>query len=112
LPDVNTGPLWMRRNALPGLPPMDLAYADRLKSELTRLPLAADSKRTPQSVQSSTMRFRTSARIFVETSGPRTHCFITHVWWIEMCVVAPYLRNIDRVFPARKHHCTVTSCAP
>src|SRR5262249_58060554 len=48
----------------------------------------------------------------VETSGPRAHCFWTQEWWMERLVVVLYLRNSERVLPARKHHCTVTSCAP
>ena len=79
LPAVNTGPDWISRSALRGFPPIACAYGPRSKSELTTLPLASASNRTPHIAQSSTMTLRTSARTALETSGPRIHCFITHV---------------------------------
>src|SRR6185369_17667793 len=75
-PAVKTGLIVVMRNALSTLPPSDFAVGPSVKSELTRLPLASFSKRTPQSVQSSMMSFRMSATMLVDTSGPRAHCFI------------------------------------
>src|SRR5262249_39687951 len=112
LPDVYTGPDCMRRSAEVGLPPRERAQLPRVSSAFTMLRLESYSKRTAHMVQSSTTRLRTSAITWLETIGPRDHCFCTQVWWMETLVVSSYLRNSERVLPARKQYCTVTSCAP
>src|SRR5581483_7046529 len=110
-PDAYTRLPPVKRSAEPPLP-FEAAKSPSRQREATTFPLAVSSKRVPQSVQSSTIRLRRSASTFVETSGPRIHCFMIHVWWIETFVVVLYLRKIERVLPARKQYWTVTSCAP
>src|SRR5262245_54175181 len=111
-PAVNTGADVVSASAPFVLPPIETAYGVRPKSEFTTLPLAVSSSRLPQLVQSSTMTFRTSASTLPEARGARDHCFITQRWCSDTFVVPPYLRKIERVFPARKLHWSVTSWAP
>src|SRR5262245_15181668 len=69
---------------------------------------------TPYAAQSSIRLFTKSTFQDWSATGPRTHCFVIQLWWMETLFTRVAgllaLMNMLRVLPAKKLYWMVMSC--